>query len=190
MLCLAGLFSCEDGPVSDENWTPELVSVESQPSANSARLKATLSSELQAVCEYGFYYGSDKESLEKVTALPDEKSFTAELKGLEASTKYFFKAYISNGKTYIYSDISEFTTRESYDFLSITDFKHFNKTPVKKYPLNNPEWLPAEVFRFLLKTPLPVLILIYCCRIKNASCCLFKTNVNADSFKFQVAKNR
>ena len=119
LLCLAGLFSCEDGPVSDENWTPEIVSVESQPSANSARLKATLSSELQAVCEYGFYYGSDKESLEKVTALPDEKSFTAELKGLEASTKYFFKAYITNGMTYIYSDMSEFTTRESYDFLSI-----------------------------------------------------------------------
>ena len=67
LLCLAGLFSCEDGPVSDENWTPEIVSVESQPSVNSARLKATLSSELQAVCEYGFYYGSDKESLEKVT---------------------------------------------------------------------------------------------------------------------------
>ena len=119
LLCLYGLFSCENGPVPDEAWKPEIVSVTSVPSANSARLKAVLRSELPAVYEYGFYYGPDKESLKKVAALYGEKSFTAELKDLDASTQYFFKAYVSNGLTQVCSDMSEFTTLENYDFQSI-----------------------------------------------------------------------
>ena len=63
LLCLYGLFSCENGPVPDDAWKPEIVSLESVPSASSVRLKAVLGSELPAVYEYGFYYGTDKESL-------------------------------------------------------------------------------------------------------------------------------
>ena len=80
---------------------PDITSVELD-----ARTRLTVSSGLRC----GFYYGTSSTSLKRLDAMTSGKYFVASVTGLLPDTEYLYKAYVSNGRGEICSDLQLFRT--------------------------------------------------------------------------------
>ncbi|HCF49586.1 MAG TPA: hypothetical protein DER60_04845 [Syntrophomonas sp.] len=68
------------------------------------------------ITEYGFYYGEDKNDMEKIrvgrTDIDEGDEFEYELEDLDEDTRYYYQAYAKNSKGTDYGDIEYFYTDE------------------------------------------------------------------------------
>lgn len=67
------------------------------------------------ITEYGFYYGEDKNDMEKIRvgrSIDEGDEFEYELEDLEEDTRYYYQAYAKNSRGTSYGDIEYFYTDE------------------------------------------------------------------------------
>ena len=137
IICLLMGFiwtSCTKAPVFQESLVPEIVSITSIPEIHSAVLMSDLNAAPFGKVECGFYFGTDKTNLKRLSATLVGKSFVLSLNDLDEGTTYYFKAFISNGVNEIGSGFESFLT----DVEPIVPEKPSD--PVPKDPvLENPE---------------------------------------------------
>lgn len=73
----------------------------------------------QAITEYGFYYGLDRNCSMKMvvgTSCTGERSFNASLTNLVVNTTYYYQAYAHNASGTSYGSILSFSTGDYYDY--------------------------------------------------------------------------
>ena len=107
------MLSCAPQPELD--WVPEIMSVSAKVDENTCELTAIMSEALSEDHEFGFMYGEDEESMQRIPARLEDKTFMTSLTSLEYGTDYFYKAYVSNGRNEIFSDIGSFRTGPMID---------------------------------------------------------------------------
>lgn len=113
IICLLMGFiwtSCTKAPVFQESLVPEIVSITSIPEIHSAVLMSDLNAAPFGKVECGFYFGTDKTNLKRLSAILVGKSFVLSLNDLDEGTTYYFKAFISNGVNEIGSGFESFLT--------------------------------------------------------------------------------
>lgn len=113
IICLLMGFiwtSCTKAPVFQESLVPEIVSITSIPEIHSAVLMSDLNAAPFGKVECGFYFGTDKTNLKRLSATLVGKSFVLSLNDLDEGTTYYFKAFISNGVNEIGSGFESFLT--------------------------------------------------------------------------------
>ena len=113
IICLLAGFiwtSCTKAPVFQESLVPEIVSITSIPEIHSAVLMSDLNAAPFGKVECGFYFGTDKTNLKRLSATLVGKSFVLSLNDLDEGTTYYFKAFISNGVNEIGSGFESFLT--------------------------------------------------------------------------------
>lgn len=102
--------SCTKAPVFQESLVPEIVSITSIPEIHSAVLMSDLNAAPFGKVECGFYFGTDKTNLKRLSATLVGKSFVLSLNDLDEGTTYYFKAFVSNGVNEIGSGFESFLT--------------------------------------------------------------------------------
>lgn len=107
-IALLCLLSC--APKPELEWIPEIKSVSAEVMDNSCVLKAEASADLPGGYTCGFLYSKTEDNLQRVQTNPEGKKFNYTLESLEYETEYFYKAYVSNGRNEICSDIRHFRT--------------------------------------------------------------------------------
>lgn len=107
------ILSC--APQPELEWVPEIMSVSAMVDENTCELTAVMSEALSEDHEFGFMYGEDEESMQRVPARLEDKTFMISLASLEYGTDYFYKAYVSNGHNEICSDMQSFRTGPMID---------------------------------------------------------------------------
>ena len=113
IICLLMGFiwtSCTKAPVFQESLVPEIVSITSIPEIHSAVLMSDLNAAPFGKVECGFYFGTDKTNLKRLSATLVGKSFVLSLNDLDEGTTYYFKAFVSNGVNEIGSGFESFLT--------------------------------------------------------------------------------
>lgn len=103
-------ISCTKSPVFQESLVPEIVSITSIPETNSVTLLSDLNAAPFGRVECGFYIGTDKTSLRRLSGTLTGKSIRLEVNNLYEGTTYYFKAFISNGINEIGSGFESFLT--------------------------------------------------------------------------------
>ena len=109
------LTGCEDGVVPEELRTPSLPSVGAAVDGRVVTLTATFKSErdLSSAKEFGFYFGKDEQSLERMTApKADGLGYSLIRDDLDYSTTYLYKAWVGNGRDEVLSDLLKVVTSE------------------------------------------------------------------------------
>ena len=107
------LTGCEDGVVPENLRIPELPVVSAVAEGRVVTLTATFKSvvELSSAKEFGFYFGEDEQSMERMTAAKtDGLGYSLILEDLEYSTTYSYKAWVGNGRDEVSSDSREVVT--------------------------------------------------------------------------------
>ena len=107
------LTGCEDGVVPENLRIPELPVVSAVAEGRVVTLTATFKSvvELSSAKEFGFYFGEDEQSMERLTAAKtDGLGYSLILEDLEYSTTYSYKAWVGNGRDEVSSDSREVVT--------------------------------------------------------------------------------
>lgn len=110
------LAGCGKGAVPEELKIPELPSVKAVADGCSIVLTAEFKSddEAAAVKDYGFYFGADAGTLERVRVTDiDGLGYSLVKEGLEYSCAYYFKAWISNGRDELASELQSVTTADA-----------------------------------------------------------------------------
>ena len=107
---LAVFVSCDRAPMPDASWLPEMVDVSVEPGVYGAVLSAKVVGEFQDACGYGFYYGITETDLRKISSPCENGMVNSDVSGLLPGTKYYFRAYVSNGVTERFSPIMVFMT--------------------------------------------------------------------------------
>ena len=102
------LLSCAPRP--EIEWVPEIKSVSAKVSDNTCVLTAEASAELEDGYACGFFYGKTQDNMRRLQVSPDGKKFNLTLESLDYETEYFYKAYVSNGRNEISSDLRHFRT--------------------------------------------------------------------------------
>ena len=102
--------SCTKAPVFQESLVPEIISITSIPEIHSAVLMSDLNAAPFGKVECGFYFGTDKTNLKRMSATLVGKSFVLSLNDLDEGTTYYFKAFVSNGVNEIGSGFESFLT--------------------------------------------------------------------------------
>lgn len=113
MFVLAG---CGEKTVPEELKCPELPSVRAVAEGCSVVLTAEFKSEeeVAAVKGFGFYFGADEGALERVTVSDiDGLRYSLIREGLEYSSTYFFKVWISNGRDELASEAKSVKTEDA-----------------------------------------------------------------------------
>ena len=110
VILFAVFTSCDRGPVPDSSWLPEMVDVSVEPGVYGAVLSAKVKGEFQYGCEYGFYYGTTETDLQKIQSPCQDGVVSTTLTDLLPDTKYFFKAYVTNGRLETCSNTMIFKT--------------------------------------------------------------------------------
>ena len=82
------MLSC--APQPDLEWVPEIMSVSANVAENSCELTAVMSEALSKDHEFGFMYGEDEESMQRIPARLEDKIFMASLASLEYGADYFY----------------------------------------------------------------------------------------------------
>ena len=113
------LLACTPEPDPAFDHIPQIKSVFADVKMNMCTLSCTLSSKLKSNCEVGFYYGLTADSMKKVPVeSASSKDFVLMLTSLYYETDYVYKAYVSNGRNEICSNIERFSTdQEPYMYL-------------------------------------------------------------------------
>lgn len=109
------LSDCTDLSVPESLRTPDLPSVSVTVDGNTIVLTAEFKNpEDKAACvEYGFYFGSDGASLERLKATKSEGlEYSLTREGLEYSRSYFYKAWLGNGRDEIATELDGVTTED------------------------------------------------------------------------------
>ena len=107
------LTGCEDGVVPENLRIPELPVVSAVAEGRVVTLTATFKSvvELSSAKEFGFYFGEDEQSMERMTvAKTDGLGYSLIMGDLEYSTTYSYKAWVGNGRDEVSSDSREVVT--------------------------------------------------------------------------------
>jgi len=110
VLMLMLLHSCK-GEYGDyaSYEAPSLGGVEASVGSSSVRLTCNLASSRAGEC--GFYFGVDSLKMKKYSSsLASDLSFSSLIEGLEASTRYYYRAFAGNGRYEEVSDIQELST--------------------------------------------------------------------------------
>ena len=107
---LAVFASCDRAPMPDASWLPDIVDVSVEPGVYSAVLSAKVKGDTHDGCEYGFYFGTTETDLQKIQSPCQDGVVSTSLTDLLPNTKYFFKAYASNGRVEACSNIMIFKT--------------------------------------------------------------------------------
>ena len=100
------LLSC--APKPELEWIPEIKSVSAKVTDNTCVLTAEISAELAGGYDCGFLYGKTKDNMRRVKASADGKKFNFILESLDYDTDYVYRAYVSNGRNEICSEVSYF----------------------------------------------------------------------------------
>ena len=107
------MLSC--APQPELEWVPEIKLISAKVSENTCELTAVMSEALSEDHEFGFMYGEDEESMQRIPARLEDKTFMISLASLEYGADYFYKAYVSNGHNEICSDMQSFRTGPMVD---------------------------------------------------------------------------
>ena len=102
------MLSC--APQPELEWVPEIKLISAKVSENTCELTAVVSDVMSDEYDYGFMYGEDEDSMQMLLAQLDDKIFRSSLASLDYDTEYVYKAYVSNGRNEICSDIGYFRT--------------------------------------------------------------------------------
>lgn len=102
------MLSC--APQPELEWVPEIKLISAKVSENTCELTAVVSDVMSDEYDYGFMYGEDEDSMQMLLAQLDDKIFRSSLASLDYDTEYVYKAYVSNGRNEICSDIGDFRT--------------------------------------------------------------------------------
>lgn len=100
------MLSC--APQPELEWVPEIKLIFAKVSENTCELTAVVSDVMSDEYDYGFMYGEDEDSMQMLLAQLDDKIFRSSLASLDYDTEYVYKAYVSNGRNEICSDIGYF----------------------------------------------------------------------------------
>lgn len=113
------LLSCAAEPDPAPDHIPEIKSIYAEVKMNMCTLSCMLSSKLSSKYEVGFYYGYTAHNMKKVpVGRTSSRDFALELTSLSYETNYVYKAYVSNGRNEVCSDIERFSTgQEPYMYL-------------------------------------------------------------------------
>ena len=113
------LLACTPEPDPAFDHIPQIKGVFAEVKMNMCTLSCTLSAKLDSRCEVGFYYGLTADSMKKVPVeSASSKDFVLMLTSLYYETDYVYKAYVSNGRNEICSNIERFSTgQEPYMYL-------------------------------------------------------------------------
>lgn len=130
-IALLCLLSC--APKPEIEWVPQIKSVSAKVSGNTCVLTAEVSADLTDGYACGFFYGKDEDSMQRVQARVEDKKFICTLESLDYETDYFYKAYVSNGRNEISSDLRQFQT-----------FKEIEPPKTMTLPFNTIEVDPEE----------------------------------------------
>ena len=107
-ITLLGLLSCVPQP--DVSGLPEIRSVSAEVTDNTCELTAEISDASHSGYDVGFMYGKDEDAMERVPAQPEDSVFKCKLSDLEYDTGYVYKAYVSNRRNEICSELRSFRT--------------------------------------------------------------------------------
>ena len=107
------MLSC--APQPELEWVPEIMSVSAKVDENTCELTAIMSEALSEEYAVGFLYGRDEDNMQSVVATIENGAFNSFLASLEYDSEYVYKAYISNGRNMVYSDMSSFRTEPVKD---------------------------------------------------------------------------
>lgn len=107
-IALLCLLSC--APKPELEWVPQIKSVSAKVSDNTCVLAAEISADLTDGCACGFFYGKTQDNMRRLQVSPDGKKFNLTLESLDYETEYFYKAFVSNGRNEISSDLRHFRT--------------------------------------------------------------------------------
>lgn len=112
-IVLLGLLSCVPQPnVVD---VPQIQSVSAEVTGNTCELTAEVSDVLHPGYLAGFMYGKSEDDMQRVAAQSQESVFRSKLSSLDYDTEYLYKAYVSNGRNEVCSDIGYFRTHKKND---------------------------------------------------------------------------
>lgn len=112
-IVLLGLLSCVPQPnVVD---VPQIQSVSAEVTGNTCELTAEVSDVLHPGYVAGFMYGKSEDDMQRVAAQSEESVFKSKLSSLDYDTEYLYKAYVSNGRNEVCSDIGYFRTHKKND---------------------------------------------------------------------------
>ena len=100
------LLSC--APKPELEWIPEIKSVSAKVTDNTCVLTAETSAELAGGYDCGFLYGKTRDNMRRVKASAEGKKFNFILESLDYDTDYVYRAYVSNGRNEICSEVSYF----------------------------------------------------------------------------------
>ena len=75
-------------------------------------LGAEVSTDQSEISQCGFFYGKKGNAMVDVPANMEGQFFKGRISGLEYDTEYVYKAYVTNGRNVIYSDMYSFRTLE------------------------------------------------------------------------------
>ena len=115
------ISSCASRPELVPVLKPELGQMSAEVELNGVLLMAEIDSDAEALSAYGFLYGKSETSMKKVQGQLNDGVLSVKLDGLEYDTDYFYKVFVSNGHSQIYSEILKFrTSEEPYLTLSET----------------------------------------------------------------------
>ena len=107
---IGGMFLCllSCAPKPELEWIPEIKSVSAKVTDNTCVLTAETSAELAGGYDCGFLYGKTKDNMQRVKASAEGKKFNFILESLDYDTDYVYRAYVSNGRNEICSEVSYF----------------------------------------------------------------------------------
>lgn len=107
------MLSC--APQPELEWVPEIRTVSAEVVENTCGLTAVVTEGLSEEYAVGFLYGRDDDNMQSVVATIENGAFNSFLASLEYDSEYVYKAYISNGRNMVYSDMSSFRTEPVKD---------------------------------------------------------------------------
>ena len=104
------MISCAKTSLPVESSVPEIINVYASADSHSAVLTSNLKNSPKGKVQCGFYVGQTEQELSRMTGILKNDIFTLTLEGLQASTRFYYQAFISNGKNMILSERHTFVT--------------------------------------------------------------------------------
>ena len=83
------MLSC--APQPELEWVPEIKLISAKVSENTCELTAVMSEALSEDHEFGFMYGEDEESMQRIPARLEDKTFMISLASLEYGADYWLR---------------------------------------------------------------------------------------------------
>ena len=104
----------------DVSFNAEITQVSAIPGERMAEMEAYVSDHSKEVTECGFYYGTDPTRLRKAPSAVFDGSFYLNVSGLAPGARYYYQAFIGNGKTEKRSELMYFDVFREYEFVRVS----------------------------------------------------------------------